>query len=229
MIEQVRTFLAGNERRQRIHVPGDGSSVARPHADTLVARDAVVQSDPPRSLAPRTDSREANGATCIFPGSFHPLHFGHVAMVGYARQRLGSDVEFEISVTNVDKRTLTNPQVVDRLRQFPGQLVWLTRAATFAEKAALFPGVTFLVGADTVIRLCDPRYYLGHQQMLSAWERIAAANCRFLAFGRLVEQAFLAEPSLPPQLQRLTEFVPEHEFRRDISSTSIRRQHGKSD
>ena len=39
--------------------------------------------------------------------------------------------------------------------------VWLTRAATFAEKAALFPGAAFVLGWDTAVRVIDPKYYGG--------------------------------------------------------------------
>ena len=96
----------------------------------------------------------------LFPGSFHPLHQGHLGMAQYASQRLGVDAEFEISVTNVDKPALSAQTIGSRLRQFdPEQTVWLTKAPRFVDKTAIFPGATFILGADTVQRLVDPKYY----------------------------------------------------------------------
>ena len=65
---------------------------------------------------------------------------------------------FEMSILNVDKPPLDYMEIERRLKQFPAeQAIYLTRAATFAEKSRLFPGATFIVGADTVRRIAEPR------------------------------------------------------------------------
>jgi len=109
----------------------------------------------------------------------------------------------------------------------PEQVVWLTRAATFKEKSARFPGVTFVVGVDTLRRIADPRYHGNDPAAwLAAMERIAARGCRFLVFGREREGRFvgLADLGLQPPLRDLCQQVPAEEFREDISSTALRKQ-----
>jgi hypothetical protein len=164
----------------------------------------------------------------VFPGAFHPIHGGHRRMAEIARQRLGAPVEFEISIVNVDKPPLDFIEIDRRVGQFaPEQVVWLTRAATFEEKSARFPGATFVVGVDTLRRIVDPRYHGGDPAAwLAAMERIASRGCRFLVFGREQAGRFvgLADLNLQPPLDGLCQQVPAEEFREDISSTALRQQ-----
>lgn len=168
----------------------------------------------------------------IMPGAFDPLHDGHRKMAEIAARLLGCEVDFEISITNVDKPPLDFIEIDRRARQFStaqdvSECVWLSRAPRFSEKAELFPGATFVVGADTIARIGDPRYYGGQDAaMQEAIARIAAAGCRFLVFGRQVEGVFrtLSELPIPPQLARLCQEVPQAEFRNDVSSTQLRAQ-----
>lgn len=162
----------------------------------------------------------------IFPGAFNPLHSGHRRMAEIAQAKLGAAVEFELCMFNVDKPPLDFIELDRRVAQFDSsQTLWLTRAATFEQKSALFPGVTFVVGADTLRRIADPRYSGGTQAaLLAALERIAQRGCRFLVFGRLHEGRFvtLDDLELPPVLRTICQSVPAEEFREDISSTSLR-------
>jgi len=162
----------------------------------------------------------------VFPGAFHPLHAGHRRMAEIAAGEMGGPVEFEISIINVDKPPLDFIEIQSRLSQFtPQQKVWLTRAATFEEKSARFPGATFAVGVDTMQRIADPRYHGGDQAAWqAAMERIAARGCHFLVFGREREGRFvgLENLDLPPALRGLCRGVPAEVFREDISSTTLR-------
>jgi len=165
-------------------------------------------------------------ARTVFPGAFNPLHAGHRHMAEIARKRLRLPVEFEISIQNVDKLPLDYLETARRLEQFGrDQVVWLTRAATFDEKSARFPGATFVVGSDTLRRIADPRYYGSDPAACrAALGRILARGSRFLVFGRQESGRFvgLADLDLPPELQAACEEVPADEFREDISSTELR-------
>lgn len=174
----------------------------------------------------RIDAPERPGTTVIYPGAFNPLHAGHRRIAQVAQQRTGKPAEFEISVVNVDKPPLSYAEVARRVQQFPPEaIVWLTRAPTFADKSRAFPGCTFLVGADTLMRIADVRYY-DHQpdRRSKAIHEIAANGCRFLVFGRLIGARFcsLEQLQLPDDLRALCEAVPAEEFRFDISSTALR-------
>jgi len=182
-----------------------------------VAAGAALEAGPPRA---------------VFSGAFNPLHAGHRQMAEVAATILGHAVAFEISVLNVDKPPLDFIEIDRRLRQFsPDQAVWLSRAARFTQKADLFGGVTFAVGADTIERIGQPRYYGGSQIAADeAIAKLAARGCQFLVFGRVRDGKFaaLADLQLPSNLRALCREVPESLFREDVSSTELRRRQATS-
>lgn len=168
--------------------------------------------DPPAPLA-------------LLPGSFNPLHHGHVELARAAAARLGVPVAFELSVRNVDKPDLDVAETDRRTAQFAGVgPVWVTRAATFAEKAELFPGTAFVVGYDTAVRLVDPRYYAddaGRRDAVLA--RVAALGCRVVVGGRLdAAGGFRTWDVGGGPLPELFVALAEADFRADVSSTRLR-------
>ncbi|CAM9743791.1 unnamed protein product [Ectocarpus sp. 6 AP-2014] len=251
------------------------------------------------------------GATVILPGSYNPLHRGHVGLLEAARSLLdaeingesrrgetpqkppaadkaaagwgregeqgvqadegmgagaasadggsgGLDVDagggdvgheererkrtavhgiFEISVSNVDKGGLGVEEIQRRVMQFsePGGVGWpypvaVTKAPLFSEKARLFPGCAFVVGADTAKRIIDPRYYGNSQvEMVSALSEIRHLGCSFIVGGRedaggrfLTLDGVLAQSGLPESLRSMFLGLDESSFREDLSSSSIR-------
>ncbi len=164
----------------------------------------------------------------LFSGAFNPIHVGHEEMVRVASQILGTPVDHELSILNVDKPPLDYIEVGERIDQFqPDQRIWLTRAPTFLEKSRLFPGVTFVVGIDTLRRVAAPRYYRGSEAACAkAIQEMAGRACRFLVFGRSIGGSFirLSDLGLPTSLASICREIPESQFRQDISSTEIRRQ-----
>ena len=171
----------------------------------------------------------------LLPGSFNPLHAGHLALAMVAARVLGVPVEFELSAVNVDKPELEENEIERRRKQFSdvGRL-WVTRAATFAEKVALFPGVAFVIGHDTATRLVDPKYY-GHDliQLDRAMNTIRDRGNRIVVGGRIDSQnAFREwnEIDVQPQYRSLFVSLSEADFRVDLSSSELRKhltQHGR--
>lgn len=164
----------------------------------------------------------------VFPGSFHPLHAGHIRMAEVAAERIGAPVDFEFSIENVEKPPLDFEEMEDRANQFePQSRVWFTRAPRMVQKARLFPGATIICGIDTLLRVADPKFTAGSEaERDHTLAEIEALGCRFLVFGRLCHGTFqtLADLELPEILSRICDGIDEPEFREDVSSTELRRK-----
>jgi nicotinamide mononucleotide (NMN) deamidase PncC len=163
----------------------------------------------------------------LLPGSFNPLHHGHVTLAAVASEALGTAVAFEMTVINADKPPTDDEEVRRRLASFAWRApLWLTRAPTFPAKARLFPGAVFVVGADTAARIVDPRFYGGSARNRDdELAEFRSRGSRFLVAGRADGQGRfleLEDLSIPESLRDLFTGIPPHRFRQDISSTRLR-------
>ncbi len=158
----------------------------------------------------------------LLPGSFNPLHCGHKFLLRAAEKITGREGVFELSISNVDKPSLTLPEVEHRLLPLQSfRPVMLTCSSTFAEKAELFPGAWFVLGYDTATRLLDRAYSADIPAMLARFQTLGT---RFVVGGRIQGPDFLTLENLPVPTGFSDLFIPisESTFREDISSTELR-------
>jgi hypothetical protein len=208
-------------------MPGEQPQVSVAPAGGLLA--ALLRGEM-SVLCQEIDGRQrANGPTppALLCGSFNPLHAAHLRLAEFVAHKFDVSAAFELGVTNADKPSLTAAEVRQRLRQFVWRApVWLSRAPTFVEKAAHFPGTMFVVGSDTAERIVASKFYGDSvDQMREALVRLRVAGCRFIVAGRTDSTGRFVAPeavSVPEEFRDLFVGIPEAEFRSDLSSTELR-------
>ena len=146
-------------------------------------------------------------------------------MAGIAAAQIGHPVWFELAVFNADKAPVTRDDVIQRASaDFTPHGVMLSKTALFTEKSALFPGSTFIVGADTLLGINELEYYDSHNDRCDAFKKMRYTGCRFLVFPRKWDNIVFDETNLEieDQLRALCSHVSADVFIMDVSSTAIR-------
>lgn len=172
----------------------------------------------------------------IYPGSFNSLHVGHLAIAQYVEDKFQEQVLFEICDYPFDKNPVSQEDLAKRVKQFTmlSRPVITSHNVTFLEKsnydavstyknifhadAYKSVDIIFIVGADTITRIDDIKYYCNSErEKKRAMAILESRGVKFLVFPRI---GHLTD-GLSPDIMRLCDFVTDFEPV-DISSTEVR-------
>lgn len=99
-------------------------------------------------------------------GSFNPVHEAHQSMIKKALSFIRNEAEvdkayYEMSYSNCDKGTPNLEDFKTRIQQFQNinADVLITNKPLFVQKNKFIKDSFFLIGADTLSRLVDTKYY----------------------------------------------------------------------
>ena len=164
----------------------------------------------------------------IIPGSFNPIHEGHLELLKSGMDISGKKPVFEISFKNVDKPDLSLEEISKRINQFKtiNELL-VTNEATFLGKSILFKGADFLIGGDTLIRLFANKYYnseMDSNKIIDQFVQLKHSGTKFIVGGRTVDDKFVTVDNvfIPEQIKEMFIGIPRKMFESGISSNKIR-------
>jgi len=177
----------------------------------------------------RDEYREPNLETdlknaVLLPGSFNPLHYGHIALARTVEKMTGKRVIYEITNTHPFKPTRTHTEMMQRADQFQffAPVILSDDAPLFIDKARRYPGVPMVMGADAMQALLDVRYYDNSlQKLFDVLDEFRRLGTVFYVNGRDVKGMFLTrdDVAVPKRYEDLFLTVSGRE---DISSTQLR-------
>ncbi len=163
----------------------------------------------------------------LYPGSWNPLHSGHLEVAHHVEKKYGVAPVFAISRNTYDKGTISEEEINRRAKQFQciGREYIFSDKVSFVEKSTIRTREEsyFITGYDTIKRVDDPKYYFNSIEEKNRCLKIIYLNSwKFLVFprnGKLKED-------LSPEITKLCIF--QDDFKEiDISSTEIRNKSKK--
>lgn len=168
----------------------------------------------------------------LMPASLNPPHEGHRRMADIVERERRKRVVYMVTADSVHKPPLSVPEMLDRVaavrrqRWSPGgarTVVFTQGDPLFLDKARRWPCTEFVVGADTVLRMLDPRWGVDPEPLL---HELQGLGTRFLVFGREVDGRFVPADAVladvPPFVDPYRTMFAPMPGRWDVSSTRLR-------
>lgn len=106
----------------------------------------------------------------IYPGSFNPIHHGHINTAKFMYEKTGKPVYFEISMNNSDKGSIDFVDINQRVELFKQALaedpefmksfggLIISRFPEFYQKLWRYNNCQYILGRDTAVRLFQAKY-----------------------------------------------------------------------
>jgi len=180
---------------------------------------SYLKATPNKVMFPWIAEEEPLQTSSLLPGSFNPIHKGHVEMCG------SDGGWYELSIGNVDKGFIKAEEVKERCEAIAdlGGRVMVSNAALFSDKLRGWKilredaDVEFRVGDDTYVRIIDPKYYDNSvENMEAAMQKLNNDGATFLVYPRTG-----GGEGLQPEPRPGVSYAKEWE-KIDVSSSEIR-------
>lgn|SRR5574337_192412 len=116
----------------------------------------------------RLEKFPKEGRYALMPGAFNPPHEGHYGAAEAAMSGYNYRAVFEITAKPPHKDALTVQQLLQRAKLLQGYDRLFTNELPFyLDKARKYPGKPFILGADAMVRMLDPKWGLNINDMLN--------------------------------------------------------------
>lgn len=167
----------------------------------------------------------------LFPGSFDPLHFGHLGIAKIIQDTVGVPPIFEIGRDHPTKGVLSDEQIRSRVEQFrgSGEVLVTSHLPRIVDKLVFFPYLRGVVmGADTLARFLDSRYYPEIKSIQELLRLLARDDLQVFVFQRAIHGTTVPCENILPESEGIGATFRKLPGQWNISSSEIRRRRGAS-
>lgn len=165
----------------------------------------------------------------MMPGTFNPPHEGHFGLAKSFRHTYAKNVLFEIGTNPPHKTPPTVQELLQRAKMLKGYDVLFTKdIPKYIEKARAYPGMPLVLGADTLLRILDPKWGTEPQDLI---RELRSLRTKLYVAERLVDGKLVDCDDIVDDLDDIFSdedmdkaywVIQNLEGRWDVSSTELR-------
>lgn len=173
-------------------------------------------------------------AVMYAPGTYNPFHYGHEGAATAAQNSRINDkcqnieLIYTTCINPIHKPITKAVDLLQKISQMRGRNFLLTKDdGLFLDKARANPNAGFVLGADALLNMLNPKWYKDPSDIGKMLEELNDLNVKFYIVGRLVDGTFMTLKDIQQQHPNIINYcflfcsVP---GRWDVSSTELRNQ-----
>lgn len=135
----------------------------------------------------------------LMPGAFNPPHEGHYGAAMHVDSEHHLRTVFEITSDPPHKDSLSVQDMLKRAKMLQGHNRYISQGIPlYLQKARAFPGVGFVIGADAVVRLMDPKWGVDINTMFREFRDLGAV---MYVIGREIDGKFTTRDDIANQIE----------------------------